>query len=129
MGVVKGRGSKHDAGQSWNHRWEVKGCAPNLPKRPAPRPPAACRLFGAPTVEGSIHCRSCALEVRKDRFVEVARFGRIPTPFPTSLERTNNLRLDRRRIRACQMAAVLCLAGSASIAGTMVLAPAFLDSY
>jgi len=61
------------------HRRRAKGYGPNLPKRPMPKPPAVCRICGEPVTNGSIHCPTCVAEVRKERFVEVAKLGRIAT--------------------------------------------------
>jgi CRISPR-associated endonuclease Cas1 len=64
------------------HRREAKGYSSELPTRPAPRPPTACRLCGAPTVDRAAYCGNCAIKVRKERFVEVAKLGRAATHSP-----------------------------------------------
>jgi CRISPR-associated endonuclease Cas1 len=83
------------------HRREAKGSAPDLPNRPAPRPAAVCHLCGASAAQGSVHCRSCAVKVRKERFVEVVKLGRIATHSP----KAETLRSQTRRRHAAALKA------------------------
>lgn len=66
--------------------------SPHLPNKPHPRFPAVCRIWGKPVTNGSIHCPKCAAEVRKERFVEVARLGPIANHSPMAETRRSPTR-------------------------------------
>jgi hypothetical protein len=51
--------------------------AGNLPAERPPRPLRICRACGASLNRGQNHCASCAIPVSRERFVEVARKGRV----------------------------------------------------
>jgi hypothetical protein len=60
-----------------------------------------CRLCGTPAVAGAVHCPSCALKLRKKRFAEVAKLGRIATHTP----KAEALRRRTRRRHAAALKA------------------------
>ena|SRR5690348_170744 len=83
------------------HRREAKGCGPDVPDKPAPRPLAVCHICGEPISKGAIPGPKCAVEVRKERFVEVAKLGRIATYSP----KAQALRSRTRRRHAAALKA------------------------
>jgi len=58
-------------------RREAKGNSFSLEIEHPPRPPRICRTCGAPLKRGQNHCASCVIPVSKERFVDVARSGRV----------------------------------------------------
>jgi hypothetical protein len=56
---------------------QAKGGSANLPAERTPRPLRICRTCGASLNRGQNHCASCAIPVSRERFVGVARKGRI----------------------------------------------------
>jgi hypothetical protein len=56
---------------------QAKGGSANLPAERPPRPLRICRTCGAPLNRGQTHCASCAILVSRERFVGVARKGRV----------------------------------------------------
>lgn len=83
------------------NRREVKGYAPDLPKRQMPKFPAVCRICGEPMRNGATNCPRCVAAVRKERFVEVAKLGRIATHRP----KAESLRSRTRRRHAAALKA------------------------
>jgi CRISPR-associated endonuclease Cas1 len=81
------------------HRREVKGYAPALPKRPMPKPPAVCRNCGEPVTHGTHNCPRCVAQIRKERFVDVAKLGRVATHSP----KAESLRSRTRRRHAAAL--------------------------
>ena len=59
------------------HRRHAKGSPSSLPARPAPRPPAVCRLCGASVRFGRSYCASCAVTVSREGLIKAARLGRV----------------------------------------------------
>jgi CRISPR-associated endonuclease Cas1 len=59
------------------HRREVKGKSADILVRPAPRPPAVCRICGASIRVGPKHCARCAATLSKVALIEAARVGRV----------------------------------------------------
>jgi CRISPR-associated endonuclease Cas1 len=56
---------------------QAKGGSANLPAEHPPRPLRICRTCGSFLNRGQSHCASCAIPVSKERFVGVARKGRV----------------------------------------------------
>src|SRR5712691_4599554 len=56
---------------------QAKGGSANLPAERAPQPLRICRTCGASLHRGQNHCASCAIPVSRERFVGVARKGRV----------------------------------------------------
>jgi hypothetical protein len=56
---------------------QAKGGSGNLPAERPPRPLRICRTCGASLNRGQNHCGSCAIPESKERFVGVARKGRV----------------------------------------------------
>jgi hypothetical protein len=56
---------------------QAKGGSANLPAERPPRPLRICRTCGASLNRGQNHCASCAIPVSRERFVGVARKGRV----------------------------------------------------
>jgi hypothetical protein len=83
------------------HRRQAKGYDPALRKQPAPKPPAVCRICGGSATNGATLCPGCTAEKRKERFVEVAKLGRIATHSP----KAEALRSRRRRRHAAALKA------------------------
>jgi CRISPR-associated protein Cas1 len=100
-GISKPDRRRPATGLTQGHRREVKGYAPDLPKRPMPKPPAVCRICGELVANGATHCPTCIAEVRKERFVEVAKLGRIATHSP----KAEKLRSRTRRRHAAALKA------------------------
>ncbi len=60
-----------------DHRRRAKGSLSNPPDRPGPRPPAVCRLCGAPIKCGFKYCADCAAAVSRENLIEAANLGRV----------------------------------------------------
>jgi len=60
-----------------SRRREARGGPSSLPTMTPPRPPAVCRICGAPIKRGRIYCASCAVTFSKETLIEVARLGRV----------------------------------------------------
>ncbi len=60
-----------------HRRRQAKGGSSSLPAEPAPRPPAVCRVCGAPIRFRRTYCASCAVIVSKEALVKAARLGRV----------------------------------------------------
>jgi ribosomal protein L37E len=56
---------------------QAKGGSANLPAEHPPRPLRICRTCGAALNRRQNHCASCAIPVSRERFVSVARKGRV----------------------------------------------------
>jgi CRISPR-associated endonuclease Cas1 len=56
---------------------QAKGGSANLPAERPPRPLRICRTCGSPLNRGQNHCASCAIPGSRERFVDVARKGRV----------------------------------------------------
>ena len=56
---------------------QAKGGSANLPAERPPRPLRICRTCGAALKRGQNHCATCAIPVSRERFVGVARKGRV----------------------------------------------------
>ncbi len=60
-----------------DQRREARGLSPEHPIKTSLKPIRICRSCGAVLHRGHTHCTACAVPVSKERFVEVARQGRI----------------------------------------------------
>jgi CRISPR-associated endonuclease Cas1 len=60
-----------------SHRSQAKGSPSTLPEMAPPRPPAICRVCGAPIRRGQSYCASCAVTVSREGLIEVAKLGRV----------------------------------------------------
>ncbi len=60
-----------------NQRREARGLSPELSTKTSLKPMRICRICGVALHRGDTHCSACAVPVSKERFVEVARLGRI----------------------------------------------------
>jgi CRISPR-associated endonuclease Cas1 len=60
-----------------DQRREARGISADFSTATPPKPMRICRICGAPLKRGRSHCASCAVPVSKDRFVDVARCGRV----------------------------------------------------
>jgi CRISPR-associated endonuclease Cas1 len=58
-------------------RREASGNAFELKTEHPPLPPRICRTCGVTLKRGQNHCASCAIPVSKERFIDVARQGRV----------------------------------------------------
>ena len=58
-------------------RRQAKGGPSRLPAESPPRPPAVCRVCGAPIRLRRTYCASCAVTVSKEALVGAARLGRV----------------------------------------------------
>jgi CRISPR-associated endonuclease Cas1 len=60
-----------------NRRREARGNSFIFEAEHPPRPPRICRTCGGLLKRGQNHCASCAVPVSRERFIEVARHGRV----------------------------------------------------
>jgi hypothetical protein len=60
-----------------DQRREARGVSPELSTKTSFKPMRICRNCGAALYRGHTHCAACAVPATKERFVEVARQGRI----------------------------------------------------
>jgi hypothetical protein len=60
-----------------DQRREARGMSPELSTKNSLKPMRICRGCGAALHRGHTHCAACAVPVSKERFVEVARQGRV----------------------------------------------------
>jgi len=58
-------------------RREAKGRPVDMPARPAPRPPAVCRVCGVSIEVGRSYCASCSVTVSRENLIEIAKRGRV----------------------------------------------------
>jgi len=69
------------------HKREAKGRGPLPPPQPFPRPPAVCRICGAPVESGLSHCVPCAHIASKEALIEAAKLGRVAGHSPKARAR------------------------------------------
>jgi CRISPR-associated endonuclease Cas1 len=60
-----------------NQRREARGISPEISRKSSVKPMRICRNCGVTLHRGHTHCAACAVPVSKERFVDVARRGRI----------------------------------------------------
>lgn len=81
---------------------EAKGSPSDQPNRPAPRPPAVCRVCGSPVgTRGVKYCGDCAGKVAKENLIEAAKLGRAATHGPEA----EALRAQTQRRQAARLKA------------------------
>jgi CRISPR-associated endonuclease Cas1 len=68
--------------------------APNL--RPAPRPPAICRLCGKAIRPGTTCCASCSTTISREELIKAAHKGRIASQTPKVLARLGEKQRSHR---------------------------------
>jgi CRISPR-associated endonuclease Cas1 len=82
-----------------NNKREAK-CAPaQSPRRRVPRQQNICAGCGKPVANASTRCGTCALEISRERLVEVARQGRIASKSPESRARVSETQRRQQAAR------------------------------
>src|ERR1700687_119544 len=77
-----------------SHRRAAKGGLANLSSKPAPRPPAICRLCGNSIQPGATCCASCSTTVSREADVAIST---IALTLGVSLPYASDIRAGRRR--------------------------------
>jgi hypothetical protein len=86
-----------------NLRREAREIAPELSTKTSVKPIRICRNCGVALYRGQTHCAACAVPVSKERFVDVARQGRIASHSrDAEISRAETQRRHKAAIRAWQ---------------------------
>jgi uncharacterized OB-fold protein len=81
-----------------DQRREARGLSPKHPVDRSLKPIRICRSCGAALHRGRTHCAACSVPVSKERFVEVARRGRVASHSREA--ETNRAETQRRHTAA-----------------------------
>jgi len=79
-----------------SHRRVAKGGSADLSTKPAPRPPAICRLCGNAIRPGTTCCASCSTTISREELIKAAHKGRIASQTPKVLARLGEKQRSHR---------------------------------
>jgi CRISPR-associated endonuclease Cas1 len=79
-----------------SHRRIAKGGRADISDKPAPRPPAICRLCGKAVRPGTTCCASCSTTISREELINAAHKGRIASQTPKVLARLGEKQRSHR---------------------------------